>query len=54
MPHEEIQGERVEYSRFRFDEAVIRGRSNGELCVGEYAKQLDGLLGTYTITVTDE
>ena len=29
MPHEEVQGERVEKACFRFDEAVIRGRGNG-------------------------
>ena len=37
MPQEEIQGERAEEARFRFDEAVIRGRGDGQLRVGEQA-----------------
>src|SRR5918994_3725915 len=54
MPREEIQRERIEETRFRFDEAVIGGRGNGEFRVGEYAEQLDGLFSRNTVAVADE
>ena len=54
MPQEEIQGERVEEARFRLDEAVIRGRGDGQLRGREQPEQLGSLCGACTIAVADE
>jgi hypothetical protein len=54
MPHEEIQGERVEKTRLRLDEAVVRARGDGQLRVTQQAEQLGGLFGACTVAVPDE
>ena len=54
MPHEKIQDERVEKARFRIDEAVIRGRGNGQLRVGEQVEQFDGLFGRNPVAIAGE
>jgi hypothetical protein len=54
MPQKEIQGERVEDARFRFDEAVIGARGDGQLSVVEQPEQLGGLCGACTIAVANE
>src|SRR5918995_4981553 len=54
MPLKEIQGERVEETRFNFYEAVIGARGDGQLRVREEVKQLGGLCGACTVAVADE
>ena len=54
MPQEEIQGERVEEARFRFDEAVIGARGDGQLRVVEQPERLGGLCGACTVAVANE
>src|SRR5829696_29224 len=51
---EEIKGERVEKASFRFDEAVVGARGDGQLRVREQVEQLDGLFGRNPVAVAGE